>query len=394
MLKAVIFDMDGVIIDSEPMHTRAAILALQKYNVDVSLEYIHGFIGSTTYYMCQKMIEDFKINVTTEELLKVNNEMKNQLLAAEGHIVIPYIIDLMKNLYGNGIKLIIASSSPTAAIEEVMNTLKIKDYFDGFISGMMVAHPKPAPDIFLEAAKRLGVDPSECLVIEDSSNGVSAAEAAGITSIGFVNPNSGNQDLRKAAILVEGFDEVDYEFINKVYQYDHMEPATVLTTEHFILRELTTKDIVDLYPIYMKPSIREFQDDFNDDLEVEKEKQEAYIHNMYHLYGFGFWGVFLKENGQLIGRCGIELKILEDNEVYEIGYLLDDSYQGHGYAKEFVTATINYCFMELEIHRIVAVIDKNNIRSIHLAEQVGMHQFSKTMRNNRDCYLYEITYHQ
>ena len=89
---------------------------------------------------------------------------------------------------------------------------------------MQVANPKPAPDIFLAACDFLSVSPEECIVIEDSTNGVNAAYQAGITSIGFVNPNSGNQDLSKAAILVEGFDEVDYEFIKEVYQDTHKKP--------------------------------------------------------------------------------------------------------------------------------------------------------------------------
>jgi RimJ/RimL family protein N-acetyltransferase/predicted HAD superfamily phosphohydrolase YqeG len=320
--------------------------------------------------------------------------MKKYLLDKEGHTVIPYIIDLMKDLHNHQIKLIIASSSPSAAIEEVMDTLQIKKYFSGFVSGMMVAHPKPAPDIFLEAARQLEVDPSECLIIEDSYHGVTAAQAAGITCIGFVNPSSGNQNLSKAAVLVEGFDEVDYTFVNKVYRYAHMEPATMFTTEHFILRELKISDMEALYQICQQPAIKEFLDDFDDNLEIEKEKLTAYIHNIYHFYGFGLWGVFTKDNNRLIGRCGIELKMLEDEEVYEIGYLLDPSYHGHGYAKEFVTETLNYCFTELAIHRIIAIIDKNNLRSAHLAEQVGMRRFGECVKNHRDCYKYEITFPQ
>ncbi|MHB8128633.1 MAG: GNAT family N-acetyltransferase [Mobilitalea sp.] len=392
MLKAVIFDMDGVIIDSEPMHARAAILALKRYNVDITFDYLCAFIGSTTYYMCQKMIEDFNISVTPEELLKTNLEMKTYLLQSEGHTTIPYIIDLMKNLYEHGIKLSIASSSPSEAIEEVMQALQIGDYFEGYVSGMMVEHPKPSPDIFLEAAKRLGVSSDECLVIEDSFHGVSAAEAAGIACIGFTNPNSGNQDLRKATMLVEGFDEIDYEFINKVYKYAHMEPITILTTKHFVIRELTVSDIDALYPICIQPEIRAFLDDIDDSLEIEKEKHKAYIQNIYHFYGFGLWGVFLNETGRLIGRCGIELKILDNEDIYELGYLLDKDYQGHGYAKEFVSEVINYCFTELDIHRIIAVIDKNNIRSYHLAKQVGMSRKSECIRNRHACYKYEITY--
>lgn len=393
MLKAVIFDMDGVIIDSEPMHANAAILALKNYNVDITVDYLQKFIGSTTYFMCQKMIEDFKIEATPEELLQANNDMKEYLLSKEGHTVIPYITDLMKNLYENHIRLIIASSSPAPAIEEVMNTLQIKDYFDGYVSGTMVAHPKPAPDIFMAAASRLGLQPEECLVIEDSYHGVTAATSAGMTCIGFVNPNSGNQDLRKATMLVEGFEEVDYMFLNNVYQYAHMEPITIVTTEHFIMKEMSIDDIDELYRICQSPGIKKFIDGFGDDLTLEKEKHKAYIENVYHYYGYGLWGVYLKENQKLIGRCGIEFKIFDNEEVYELGYLLDESYQGHGYAKEFVLEVLMYCFHELNIHRIIALIEKNNHRSIHLAEQVGMKQIGNCIRNNRDCYKYEITQH-
>ncbi|MDD3172948.1 MAG: GNAT family N-acetyltransferase [Herbinix sp.] len=159
------------------------------------------------------------------------------------------------------------------------------------------------------------------------------------------------------------------------------------------MRELTVDDINDLYQIYQQPKIREFLDDFGDSLEVERDKHKAYIQNIYRFYGYGLWGVFFKKSGRLIGRCGIEFKMLDQEEVYELGYLLDTTYQGHGYAKEFVLEVLHYCFFELEIHRIIAVIDKKNLRSIHLAEQVGMQRVGECIRNYRDCYKYEITYH-
>jgi len=392
LLKAVVFDMDGVIIDSEPMHAKAAILALKQYNVDVSMDYLQKFIGSTTYYMCQKMIEDFHIQATPDELWKANDDMKDKLLREEGHIVIPYIIDLMKNLHENGTKLIIASSSPAAAIEEVMESLQIKRYFQGYVSGSMVAHPKPAPDIFLLAAERLDVKPDECLVIEDSHHGVTAAAAARMACIGFINPNSGNQDLRKADMLVEGFDEVDYPFVNQVYQYSHMEPVSILITEHCIVKEIPLEDYDEMYRICQSPDNRQYIEGFSGNLDEEREKHKTYIENIYHFYGFGLWGIYLKSKQCLIGRCGIEFKQLDGENIYEIGYLLDKKYQGYGYAYEFVSEIIKYCYSELHIHRIVAVIDTDNDRSIHLAERVGMHRYGETFRNNHNCYKYEIIF--
>ncbi len=390
MLKAVIFDMDGVIIDSEPLHSRAALLALQKYNSGITLDYIERFIGSTTYYMCQKMVDDFHVDVNPEELLKAYDEMKEFLLKKEGYTIVPYVIDCIKDLYKNKIKLSIASSSSVKEIEEVMDSLNIRKYFTSFVSGTTVAHTKPAPDIFLKAAESLDAVPEECLIIEDSYNGVTAATRAGITCIGFVNPNSGKQDLSQAALLVEGFDEINYNFLKEFYE-KLKTPSTILTTSHFIIRELTQADIPDLYQICKQPGVREFLEDFSDDLNTEIEKHRAYIKNIYSYYGFGLWGVFLKENGTLIGRCGIELKMLEEEAVYEIGYLLSTQYQGLGYASQFVPEVLRYCFTCLKIPKVVAVIDQNNQSSIRLAAKSGMQRTREIIRNNRIFHLYEIT---
>ncbi len=388
MLKAVIFDMDGVIIDSEPMHARAALLALQKYKAEITIDYVEGFIGSTTYYMCQRMVEDLQLQTTPEELLRTNEEMKRLLLSTEGHTVVPYVIDLIKDLYQHGIMLTIASSSSPEEIEEVMDSLEIRNYFRGFVSGVNVPNPKPAPDIFLEAAKRLEVSPEECLVIEDSYHGVTAANAAGVSCIGLVNPHSGNQDLSKAALLVEGFEEVDYSFIK--HFYDEINTSNIiLTTDRLLIRELTLSDIPDLFRIYRQPEIREFLDDFSDDLSVELDKHKAYIKYIYRFYGFGLWGVFIKDSETLIGRCGIELTTLGNDSVYEIGYLLNTEYQGIGYGVEFVEGVLKYSKNILNIQKIIAIIDKGNLKSIQLAERVGMRRLSEYSRNRRDCYVYE-----
>jgi HAD superfamily hydrolase (TIGR01509 family) len=390
LLKAVLFDMDGVIIDSEPQHARAAVLALKNFNVNITIDYAYQFIGTTTYHMCQRMIEDFSIDATPEDLLQANEVMKDHLTKTEGFEAIPYIVELMKDLHNHGIKMIIASSSSGSSIQEVMKHLNIVNLLDGFISGTTVAHPKPAPDIFLAAASQLGVSPSECIVIEDSYNGVTAAAAAGIPSIGFLNPNSGKQDLSKAAILVEGFDEVDYNFIDMVYQHAYLQPATILTTDRLILRELALDDLDRLCEIYNKPGTYEYLTDYSGDFLIEKSKHKAYIKNIYHFYGYGLWGVFLKETNQLIGRCGIEFKTLDRETVYELGYHIDPDYQGLGYAMEATIASIQYGFCKLDMDRIVAVIDKNNTPSIELAKKIGMSQSGEVFRNQKEYLTYEI----
>ncbi len=390
MLKAVIFDMDGVIIDSEPMHARAAVLALKEYNVDVTLEYLISFIGTTTYKMCQRMIEDFEINnVSVEDLVEANNRMKKKLLAEEGYTEVPYVTDLIQNLNSNHLKLAIASSSSEEAIERVMDSFHIRSCFQGYVSGNQVQNPKPSPDIFQEAAKMLGVSPNECIVIEDSSHGVSAAKAAGMVCIGYFNPNSGQQDLRKADIIVEGFDEIDSTFVHQIYQ-QCLGSGTELSTPRTVIRELTTEDIPSLYQLYCQNGIREYMDNVSDTLEIEIEKHKAYIQNVYRYYGYGLWGVFDKNTDTLIGRCGIELKTIDGEAVYELGYLLDKEYQGNGYANEFVSEVIRHSFQNLNVPRILALIDKKNTPSIKLVTRIGFKLIGTCQINHRACNKYEL----
>jgi HAD superfamily hydrolase (TIGR01509 family) len=384
--------MDGVIIDSEPMHARAAVLALQRYNVDINVEYCSRFIGSTTYYMCQEMVKEFHLDITPEELLAANDEMKKYLRASEGYPVIPYIIDLMSDLHSHGLKLIIASSSPAEDIAYVMETLKITMYFQGFISGSEVRHPKPAPDIFLAAADRLGVSPEECIIIEDSTNGVNAAYAAGIISIGFINPNSGTHDLRKAAFLVEGFDEVDYDFVNRVYRNVHWEPSVITSTDRLIIRELCVEDAAELYRIFNEPEIRSFYEDAPNSIEEEQERRKDYIRYVYRNYGYGQWGLFLRESHKLIGCCGIELRGNGSNGDYEIGYLISSEYQRKGYGYEAAAAVVKYFSKKYQPERITAVIDKQNTPSIYLAVKLGMKKDCEFTRGRRECYRYNITF--
>lgn len=391
MLKAVIFDMDGVLIDSEPLHARAAVLSLKEYNVDINIEYCYNFIGTTTKAMFQTMINDFKIDVSLEQLLETNSRIINELHQVEGYIGIEGTKELLKDLHDNGIKLAVASSSPYDLIVEVTTELGIIQYFDKLVSGANVKHPKPAPDVFLKAMEELDVKAKDCLVIEDSMNGVIAADAAQIKSIGYINPNSGKQDLSKASILIESFKNIDYQFMVNEYNRSYGIPVTISETERLIIRELSVEDMKHMYQIYHNPEVKQYIDDIDDYLEIEIEKHKAYIKNVYGFYGYGLWGVFSKEDRTLIGRCGIQNRIIDGNSEIELGYLLDQKHWGYGYALECTKEILKYAFEELLMTRIVAVIDKDNLRSIQVASRLGMTIEKEIVMKNRDCYLYVIT---
>lgn len=390
MLKAVIFDMDGVLIDSEPIHARAAMSAMKMNGVDISYDYCMKFAGSTAKFMIESFIKDYDLNISNEELLKLNDECINDILKEEDYPIIPYVTNLIKNLYENNIKIAIASSSPIDRIESIIDKLNIRQYISVYVSGEETGSPKPAPDIFLVTAEKLNVDPYDCVVIEDSYNGITAAARAKMTRIGFLNTNSGIQDLSSVNFVIEGFEEINTKFIEKIYKRSKGQPVTIAETDRLIIRELTVDDIKEMYIIYQSPEIRQFVHDIDDYLNVEIDKHKAYIKNVYSFYGYGLWGIFNKSDNKLIGRCGIQNNEINGNVEIELGYLLDVKYWGFGYAIECTMAVLDYAFNELSIPRVVAVIDKVNYRSRKVADNIGF-KIEKTINHNgRECYLYAI----
>ncbi len=390
ILKAVIFDMDGVIIDSEPSHARSAVEVCAKYGINIDVEYCKNFIGSSTKKMCETIVKEFDTDVTAEELLAAMNQGKKDYVKREGHTIIPGVKDFIKRLYQAGLHLAIASSSSPAEIEDVVKSLGIKKYFDKLVSSSHVAHPKPAPDTFELALSKLGADAKDSIIIEDSSFGVAAAKAAGVACVGFINPNSGNQDLSKADVLLNSFTDLSVRFLEQTLQRSLGQPVVITDTKRLIIRELAVSDVKELYPIYTDPQIRKYIDNIDDYFEEEVEKQRAYIQNVYSFYGYGLWGVFSKTTGGIIGRCGIENQMVDGKEEISLSYLLDSQHWGYGYAVECCTAVLDYARDELDIHRIVAVIDYDNSRSIKTAQKIGMKCEKDITYRNRECLLYAI----
>lgn len=208
MEKAVIFDMDGVIIDSEQVHKEAAYVLIGRLGFSVSETLFETFTGRRSVDCWQLMMDAQQEEVSydpvklAEEEEEIFFSLYYDQLKAE---LVPGVQELIMKFRSMGLKLIVASSSPIIAIEKMLTHFRLESVFAGFVSGEQVEHGKPEPDIFLAAAKELGVDPSDCLVIEDSDAGVLAAKKAGMKAIGYANPNSHNQQLNEADLVVNDF---------------------------------------------------------------------------------------------------------------------------------------------------------------------------------------------
>lgn len=211
MIKGVIFDMDGVIIDSEPMHRKIfEDYAKDTLHIEVTDAEYDTFIGSTNTHIFSLLKERFHLNQEVGDLIaEYDRKIEEFLLAAKASIApIAGVYELADQLHKDNMKLAVASSSAQGRIDLVIDMFGMDSFFTTKISGQQVKHSKPAPDIFLLAAKTLGLSPTECVVIEDSKNGVAAAKAAGMKCIGYNNPNSGNQDISRADRIIKRFFEL------------------------------------------------------------------------------------------------------------------------------------------------------------------------------------------
>lgn len=210
MLKTVIFDMDGVIVDTEPVHKYAYYKHFEELNIEVSEELYASFTGNSTRNVFQRIKDTFQLNEDVEDLiLRKRFLFNNAFDTKEDLFLIEGVEDLIKELHKSGIELILASSASKGTIQRVFNRFNLHQYFTHTVSGEDFPKSKPHPAIFLHAAS-LSIHPKEnCIVIEDSTNGVAAAKAADIYCVGYRSSNSKLQDLTKADLIVNHFNEIN-----------------------------------------------------------------------------------------------------------------------------------------------------------------------------------------
>ncbi|MDH3710498.1 MAG: HAD family phosphatase [Cyclobacteriaceae bacterium] len=218
MIKTVVFDMDGVIIDSEPIHMEIQNSLFSRFGIAISQDEYLSYIGRSSKNMWQELIQKFDLGVSVEEILALDKqEYHLKLRSLSGLKAISGVDDLIGELHNESLNLLLASSSSMESISLVLDLFQLDRMFPNRISGADLEWSKPHPQIFIEAAKLTGNHPQECVVIEDSRHGVSAAKSAGMFCIGYQNPNSGNQDLRAADLIVDDFTRLTVDMIMDIH---------------------------------------------------------------------------------------------------------------------------------------------------------------------------------
>lgn len=216
MINAVVFDMDGVMIDSEPMQFAAYSFALTPLGVSLKKEdFIRWCVGRKSYENFTFLRDYFGLTESVESLLAAKDTAYQSILCANLHPM-PGLFALLDYLSEARSLLAVASSSRLHDIEIVLRGLGISHRFHVVVSGQEVAHGKPAPDIFLEAAHRLEVAAADCAVLEDTQAGVEAAVHAGMFCIAIPNHFTTSQDFSHAHARVHDLSEVSFFISGKL----------------------------------------------------------------------------------------------------------------------------------------------------------------------------------
>ena len=208
-LQCVIFDMDGVIIDSEEIHKKAYYETFKNLGVEVSEELYKTMTGSSTINAFQKLVNHFNLDDIPEELVLQKRKCYVNYFENDPTLsLVNGVKELIQFLYKQNLTLVLASSSAMVNINRVFSRFDLNQYFTAKISGADLIASKPHPEIFEKAAILGGVSKEQCIVIEDSDNGIEAANKAGIYAIGYRNLLITDQTLNKADLIINDFKEL------------------------------------------------------------------------------------------------------------------------------------------------------------------------------------------
>jgi HAD superfamily hydrolase (TIGR01509 family) len=214
-ISAIIFDMDGVLVDSEAYKAESYKQALSKYKVCNGDEWYYQNLGPSGMTLAIKAINDFNLDINPEKLRDERKAIYQEMLRISSPPPIQTSVDFARRISGKGLRVGVASSETPENIRTHLTNLELLTCFNAITSGSEIKNNKPAPDIYLLASQRLGVAPESCLAIEDTTAGINAANQAGMYCVALSRNHNQDQDLSQADLVVKDLSELDSLFISE-----------------------------------------------------------------------------------------------------------------------------------------------------------------------------------
>ena len=218
--------------------------------------------------------------------------------------------------------------------------------------------------------KNLGYEPQDGVILTSADNCSESLLSSGLLAV--IYDESLGKDLPYGIDLItESFEEVEIDFLIKLWCHKNGVPCSVANTERTEIRELSEKDVDEVIKISRQEHIIRFVEDGRVSETEQREKLLAYMGNVYKFYDFGIWGIFEKKTGILIGVISLDLLKTTENAEYEVGFFIRKEKLGLGFGKEALDAVVYYAKNKLEALRLMAVTDKENIGAVKLLEKCG-----------------------
>jgi HAD superfamily hydrolase (TIGR01509 family) len=215
MIKLVIFDLDGLLADTEKLHMKAYMNAFHSMGYNDLTEEIYAEHWIRLGKGIEDFLKEYNLKLNIEEIRKLKAKEYDKLVRSEVQPM-PGAIDLLKELSINNIKMVLATASYLKSAMAVLETLRIEKYFQLIVTKENVIRNKPFPDIFLFAAEKMNVKPESCIVLEDAEKGIIAAHRAGMKSIAVPNKYTKNNDFSKANLKMISLESISHNFIDKL----------------------------------------------------------------------------------------------------------------------------------------------------------------------------------
>lgn len=224
------------------------------------------------------------------------------------------------------------------------------------------------------------------LYLTDDAQTAHELRTAGEAVLIFLHPGNRHQDFSRFLFAVEDPEDLEPEYIERVYRRLKGLPWNILRTARCLIRETVPGDVDAFYEIYSHPAITRYMEGLYPDVEEEKRYIREYIEKVYTFFGFGVWTVVERESGAVIGRAGLSYR--EGFDEPELGFIIGVPWQRKGYAEEVCRAVLAYGRSALEFRRIQALVEVENAPSLRLCEKLGFRRESSlTLGGRQYCRL-------
>ena len=217
----------------------------------------------------------------------------------------------------------------------------------------------------------LETEPAVLYVTDDAQTARSLRERGEAVLI-YLHGDGREQDFSDFLYAVEDPENLDPEYVDKVYRRLRGLPWDILETERCLIRETTPEDVDDFFRIYSAPAITRYMEGLYPEPEQEKQYIREYIEKVYTFYEFGVWTVVERESGAVIGRAGFAIR--EGYADPELGFIIGVPWQRKGYAEEVCRATLDYGWRELGFEQVQALVEPGNEVSLRLCGKLGFRE--------------------